>query len=214
MELGGRVSVAACGGLLAGLGADVVLVERPGGVATGRAVAAAETHSVVLDDRDPEDRALLRDLLARADAVLLSTDTDPLSREVWAAPRPRGQVLCDLTAFGHDGPLAGVPASPARVEALSGVAETTGRRDGPPGAPRRTAARGDGGGRLDAACALLAALRVRRREGLGQRVEVASYDVAVHALAAFLPLPFSRGGDLTQRQPPPDTRAVERLPGG
>jgi crotonobetainyl-CoA:carnitine CoA-transferase CaiB-like acyl-CoA transferase len=42
-----------------------------------------------------------------------------------------------------------------------------------------------------AACALLAALRVRRREGVGQRVEVASYDVAVHALAAFLPLPFT-----------------------
>ncbi|SHK09950.1 Crotonobetainyl-CoA:carnitine CoA-transferase CaiB [Pseudonocardia thermophila] len=189
VELGDRVSVAACGGLLAGLGADVVLVERAGRVPAGRAAAAAGKHSLVVDEADPADRALLHDLLLRADAVLLSTDTDPRSRKVWAAPRPRGQLLCDLTAFGHDGPLAGTPASPARVEALAGIAETTGRRDGPPvllGVPlveMETA--------VYAASALLAALRVRRREGIGQRIEVASYDVAVHALAAFLPLPFT-----------------------
>ena len=193
VELGARVSVAGCGGLLAQLGADVVLVEPVRPVAghkwADRAATATGKRSVVVDGSEPGDRELLRRLVAGADVVLLSTDVSADDRERWAGPRPRRQVLCDVTAFGHNGPLAGTPASAAAVEALSGVAATTGRRSGPPallGAPlveMETA--------VYAAAAVVAALRARRAHGSGQRVEIASYDVGVNALAAFLPLPFA-----------------------
>lgn len=193
VELGTRVSVAGCGGLLAQLGADVVLVEpaRPAGGHkwADRAATAAGKRSVVVDDTEPGGRERLRRLVAEADVVLLSTDVSAADRERWSAPRPRHQVLCDVTAFGHGGPLAGVPASAAAVEALSGIAATTGPRSGPPallGAPlvEMEAA-------VYAAAAIVAALRARRAHGSGQRVEIASYDVGVTALAAFLPLPFA-----------------------
>lgn len=197
-ELGSRVSVAACGSVLAQLGADVVLVESdaPGsqhGVLE-RAMTAAGKRSLDIGSTAEEPatvvgREPLRTLLACADVVVLSSDLDAVDRELWAAARPATQILCDLTAFGHEGPLAGVAGSEATVEALSGVAATTGRRDGPPaalGAPllEMEAA-------VYAASAIVAALRVRRRHGFGQRIDVALYDVGVNALAAFLPLPFS-----------------------
>jgi len=189
VELGSRVSVAACGSLLAQLGADVVLVERAGITPEGaeRAVVAAGKRSVVVGE--PADRDLLRTLLTCADVVLLAGDLDATDRDVWDGARPESQILCDLTAFGHDGPLAGTAGSEATVEGLSGIAATTGRRDGPPaslGAPllEMEAA-------VYAASAIIAALRVRRHHGIGQRIDIGLYDVGVNALAAFLPLPFS-----------------------
>ncbi|WP_083502065.1 CoA transferase [Sphaerimonospora mesophila] len=193
VEVGHRVSAAGCGGLLAQLGADVVLVEPRGQRAdhkwADRPATAAGKRSVVIDRALPGDRRLFEDLVRAADAVLLSTDLSDSDRELWGSARPVRQILCDLTAFGHDGPLAGMPGSEAFVEAVSAVADTTGRRDGLPvllGAPlleMETA--------VYAASAVIAALRVRRRHGFGQRIDVSLYDVAVNALATFFPLAFT-----------------------
>jgi len=190
LELGGRVAAGACGGLLARLGAEVVLVEprqaRSQGKWARRAMAAAGKRSLVLEGDAPADRRLLQDLLAHADVVLLSSDEDAAQAALWSGERPRHQLVCDLTAYGHTGPLAGVEHPEALVQAQAGVAHTTGRRDGPPllsGAPfldMETAAY--------AAAAILAALRVRRRTGCGQRIDMTLYDVAVNALLTFLPL--------------------------
>lgn len=202
VELGERVGVGACGGLLAGLGAEVVLVEPP--VPSNsekwrdRAALAAGKRSVVIDRGTEEGRADLRRLLDRADVVLLSTDLCAGDRAVWDGERSRGQILCDITAFGHEGPLAGRPASEPLVQAWSAVADTMGDRDGPPtptGAPLL-----DMSGAAYAASAILAALRVRRLHGFGQRIDVALYDVGVNALATFIPLdligrPSSRMGN-------------------
>lgn len=85
--------------------------------------------------------------------------------------------------------LSGNPGSEALVEALSGVAETTGRPDGSPtllGVPLLEMESA-----VYAAASITAALHVRRRQGFGQCIDIALYDVGVNALAAFLPLPFS-----------------------
>ncbi|MFD9720248.1 CoA transferase [Streptomyces sp. NPDC059076] len=212
VEVGARTAVAACGGLLAQLGAEVVLVEptrpRTDHKWTDRAVTAAGKRSVVMDHGTPSGRKTYAELMHAADIVLLSSDLDgdaernrqrttALHEEAESADgsnprrskRPERQIVCDITAFGHSGPLAGVGGSEALVEAVSGVAETTGRRDGLPvllGAPllEMEAA-------VYAASAAIAALRARRLSGFGQRVDIALYDVAVNALAAFLPLPFT-----------------------
>ncbi|WP_329014307.1 CoA transferase [Streptomyces sp. NBC_00690] len=216
VEIGARTAVAACGGLLAQLGAEVVLVEptrpRTDHKWTDRAVTAAGKRSVVIDHGTPAGSETYAGLMRAADIVLLSSDLDGdgdgdgerdrqratgLHREAESADglngrpfqRPERQIVCDITAFGHSGPLSGVGGSEALVEAVAGVAETTGRRDGLPvllGAPllEMEAA-------VYAASAAIAALRARRLNGFGQHIDIALYDVAVNALAAFLPLPFT-----------------------
>jgi crotonobetainyl-CoA:carnitine CoA-transferase CaiB-like acyl-CoA transferase len=186
VEFGARISAGAAGGLLAGMGAEVVLVEP---AAPGvdhkwaqRAAMAVGKRSVITGD------AALAKLVGAADIVLLSSDISADDLGTWNGELPAGQIVCDFTAFGHSGPLAGQGVSEALVQAIAGIADTTGRRDGPPtigGAPfldMETAAYG--------VAAILAALRARRRYRFGQRIDMALYDVAINALLTFLPLRF------------------------
>ena len=190
-ELGSRIAAGAAGGLLAGMGAEVILVEPPVPYRMDkwahRPVMAVGKRSVVIDRTHPTGRQRLQKLVAAVDIVLLSSDQSEEELAIWNSGYGR-QIVCDLTAFGHCGPLAGQGLSEALVQALAGIADTTGRRDGPPcltGAPfldMETAAY--------AVAAILAAVRARRRDGIGQRIDMALYDVAVNALLTFLPLQF------------------------
>ena len=199
VELGSRVAAGACGGLLARLGATVVLVEprAPGrkGKWRDRAAVAAGKLSIVVEAGGDGFRDAL---LNAADIVILSSDTSPSDLAVWEDGRHPEQIVCDITAFGHSGPLAGQAVSEPMVQALSGVADTTGRRDGGPaitGAPFL-----DMEAAVYAVAAILAAFRVRRVQGFGQRIDMALYDVAVNALLTFIPLqivgrPATRNGN-------------------
>lgn len=187
-ELGGRIGAAVCGALLAQLGATVVLVERgPGRERRHRAQLTAGKLSLLAG---PQDAGLLERLLARSDVVLTSSDVDPPS----ALPPtdvPGGPVLCDVTASGATGAMAGLAWSELQVQALSGLCDTTGHTDGPPvpiGLPITDYLAG-----TYAAGAVLAALRVRRLCGQGQRIDMALFDAAFVALNSFL------GGVLTDR---------------
>jgi len=192
VEIGHRIAVGACGGLLAQLGADVVVIEpavaRSDGKWRNRAAMVAGKQSLVIDHESPADEALRRELLSCADVVLLSGDDGISDAGLWDAPRPPSQIMCDLTAFGHDGPLAGQGGSEAIVAALSGVLDTTGPADGAPlviGAPVLEMSAS-----VFAAAAIVTALRVRRLHGVGQRIDIAIFDVAVNELANFLPMQF------------------------
>jgi crotonobetainyl-CoA:carnitine CoA-transferase CaiB-like acyl-CoA transferase len=190
LELGRRVATGICGSLLADLGATVVLVEEPGARSFkwgNRPAVAVGKLSVARAAVEPD--GALRDALDVADVILLSTDIDGDQLDVWDRPRPRGQIICDITDFGHTGPLAGSGLSAPLVEAYAGTVDTTGPRGGPPavtGAPfveMETA--------VYAASAVVAGLRVRREHGFGQRLDIAVYDVGVNALATFIPLPLT-----------------------
>lgn len=192
VEVGHRVGVGACGSLLAQLGATVFVVEPSDAPTTGkwrnRAAALAGKESVVLAQGNPQEAALLEALLLRADVVLLSTDDGSSLRTPWDAPRHPGSILCDLTAFGHQGPLAGRGGSEATVAALTGVLDTTGHADGAPTLTQAPLL--EMSTAVFAASAVLAALRVRRLHGFGQRIDVTLHDTAVGALANYLPLYF------------------------
>src|SRR6185437_5902582 len=187
-ELGSRVGAAVCGDLLCQLGASVVTVER--------AAAARDEHGTrraagkYFLRVETENAALLQRLLARSDVVLTSSDVDPPI----ALPRPDargGPVLCDITAFGTAGAFAGRPWSDLQVQAISGLCDTTGHPDGPPvpiGVPVTDYLAG-----TYACGAVLAALRVRRLCGEGQRIDMALFDAAFVALNSFL------GGALTNQ---------------
>lgn len=185
VEIGERIGAGACGSLLAQLGAEVVLVE-PAKAAFGwkwrnRAVMAAGKRSVRVDAED----AILCELLERADVVLLSSDIGTVP----AWQRNDRQIVCDVTAFGNSGPLQGQPYSDALVQAISGVADTTGDPAGPPvmvGLPILEFSAG-----IYSASAVVAALRVRRLSGLGQAIDIALFDCAISSLSTFLPFPVS-----------------------
>ncbi len=190
LELGARVGAGACGGLLAQLGAEVILVESPhpsdADKWENRPAMAAGKSSIVIDDASAEGRQELVKLLAGADVVLLSSDLSSTCNWVWNAPRPRQQIICDITAFGHSGPMAGTPLPETLVQAFSAVADTMGESNGPPafiGAPLL-----DMEAAAYAAAAIIAARRVVRQHGFGQRIEIALYDVAVNSLLTFIPM--------------------------
>ena len=81
--------------------------------------------------------------------------------------------------------MAGVPYSDALVQAVSGLADTTGEPDMAPsliGFPFCEISAG-----IYAAAATLVALNVRRKRGFGQLIDIALFDCAVTSLSTFLP---------------------------
>ncbi len=185
VELGAREAAGICGSLLAQLGATVIVVEpstraAPRDVCRGQFVAGK--LSVSYDGNLDRDRDLLGALIARGDVVLTSSDVDPADFRVGSLPPEN--ILCDITAFGGAGPLAGRALSEMQLQALSGLMHTTGNSDGAP-LPVSVPVIGTMTGAF-ASAAVLAALRVRRRQGPGQFVEVAMFDAAIVSLNVYL----------------------------
>ena len=153
VELSTGVAAAFCCRYLAGLGADVVKVEPPGGDPTRRlppfidAERADESsalflylntgkRSVVLDVGKAEERERLRGLIAQSDVVV--EDAPPgelaalgLGYADLAAGQPR-LVVTSLTPFGQDGPYALRQAEAVTVSAWGGLLHTTGSPDREP----------------------------------------------------------------------------------
>lgn len=184
-ELGGREGVATCGLLLAQLGATVIVVE-PSGVKRmrdgSRAQFCAGKLSMSVDLSSADDRDLLADLATRSNVIVTSSDVDD-QRLLDEAAKANG-IVCDITAFGLSGPRAGEPLSEIRMQAVTGLMDTTGEADGPPvaiGVPIVGYVSG-----TYAAAAVLAALRVKRLQGISQRVEISMFECAFLTLNAFL----------------------------
>ena len=192
VEMGSRIATGVCGCLLAQLGAQIAVVEpcipsvqwKWG----GRAQFTAGKHSVVVDMASSDDQRFLSELISKADIVLLSGDVDPDWKAFAAAHVGRDCVVCDFTAFGSDVLEAGSAATDKEIQALSGVAHTTGFADGPPvvlNVPVMEYSAGAYG-----ASAVLAALKAVEAGGSGQGIDIALYDCAVNSMITFLPAHF------------------------
>jgi crotonobetainyl-CoA:carnitine CoA-transferase CaiB-like acyl-CoA transferase len=193
-EVGDRIGASACASVLAQLGATVVVLEGsldlPAANSSSkwrrRASALAGKLSLVVDPDQPADVALRERLLATADVIICSSDFGPGNRDI----RPlRAQVLCDVTAFGDSGPLTGHGGTENLLQSLTGVVHTTGFEGSDPSPVQIPILEMSTG--LYAAAAVVAALRVRRRQGFGQRVDAALFDTALNALPNFLALHFA-----------------------
>ena len=197
VEIGGRLSAGVCGSLLAEIGADVFFVEPPAEASiasdkwASRNLFAAGKHSIVFNPADDRGDEMLLRLVQSADVILLSSDVDSAYEDTLVAAWRKTAIVCDFTAFGKEGPLADKPFSDVMVQAVSGVAHTTGLADGPPVVLRvpvmeySTAVYG--------AAAVIAALTARDRTGEIQTIDMALYDCAVNSLATFLPVHFGGG---------------------
>ena len=199
VEFGRRLAARACGSLLTQAGATVIMVEPQASRSYARDVRsqifAGGKLSICWDPSNSADRARIRALIDVADVVILSTDVDndvPADVSHACDGRP---VVCDVTATGLTGPLAGQPLSDAAIQALCGIIDTTGPADGPPvliGIPVVELSTA-----IYAASAIVAAWRTWRNDRVSQRIDMALYDVAVNALTTFLPGHF--GGGATRR---------------
>lgn len=200
------------GRLLAGLGADVVLVEPPDGNpiralppfwdGLPRAEAsvfhwsyAAGKGSVACDPTTPAGWDRLRALAAAAD-VLIETGPPggPLSRLGAAHPH---LVVASITPFGQLGPWRDWRATDTIAQALGGMLAVNGHADGPPLRVLGLQAYHQAG--IQAATGVLAALLVRDAGGPAQHV-----DVSVHAATAaaleHVPGLFHQDGRVARRQ--------------
>lgn len=189
LELGTRIGASVAGSTLAQLGATVVFVETAGAPRAAADKFACRDQYVagkrsLLRERGSEaDARLLRDLSAACDVVLLSSDVDPAEvRELGSGGAQT--VVCDITAFGSSGPLAGRPYSDAQIQALAGILECTGTSASGPLPIELPLVEQMAG--LYAAGAVLCALRRRRTHGFVQGVEVSLYDVGFAAMTSFL----------------------------
>ncbi len=194
VDLSTVVSGPMAAGMLADQGAEVIKVESRGGDLT-RVIGPAKgdlsglyaalnrgKRSIVLDPRRPAGLQLLRELIARADAVVENFRPGVMERlglawERLHADHPRLVVL-SITGYGPDGPRAGERVYDTVIQAVSGMADA--HPDECSGEPRllRTLMC-DKVTALTAAQALTAALLARDRDGRGRRVEVNMLDAAV-----------------------------------
>jgi crotonobetainyl-CoA:carnitine CoA-transferase CaiB-like acyl-CoA transferase len=193
VELGARIAAAACGRLLADLGAAVHVVEPRAESGewkwADRASAVANKRSILADAASNADTEDVAALLERADVVILSSDVGGPLPNGWSAAIQGAPIVCDITAFGSSGPLAGRALAEQDLQALTGVVATTGLPEGP-ATPSAVPVLEMSGG-LYAASAIGIALQVLRREGIGQRVEIALFDVGINTLTTFMPAHFA-----------------------
>ena len=141
IELGHYIAAPFATRLLADLGAEVIKVEPPegdpvrgwGSQVKGNAVwfsvHGRNKLSVTLDLKNPDDKAKLRQLVARADALVENFRPGQLERYGLGpadlhAVNPR-LVIARISGYGQDGPYRDKPAFGAIGEAMGGLRHLT-----------------------------------------------------------------------------------------
>lgn len=180
--------------MLAGLGADVVKVEPPGGDRIRRlgpfldrvdvpenslwwAYLGQGKRSVVIDWTTTAGQAQLRELMTNADVVMDSAaygtwEALGLGPGQLAAENP-SLVWVAISPFGRSGPRRDWKGSDLIAWAGSGVLYTTGFVDRPPVAPAGPVQLACHLAAMNAAAGVLLALRARRiNDGKGQLVDI------------------------------------------
>ena len=191
-----------CTQLLGDLGADVLKVERPGvgdetrtwGPPYLKDASGGDTtesayylccnrnkRSVTIDMGRPEGAALIKRLAAKSDVVIENFKVGGLAKfglgyDDLKSELPR-LVYCSITGFGQTGPYAQRPGYDLVVQGMGGLISMTGEPDGPP--VKVPIAVNDVMTGLNAAIAILAALRHRDRTGKGQHIDLALLDVQI-----------------------------------
>ncbi len=212
VELSTDVAGAFAGRLLRAYGADVVVVEPPGGHpirhlpphagdGPDAGVLAAYLHagkrSVALDLDDPADRATLDALLARAEIVIDSHAPGALAArgiDLDALADARASlVVCRITPFGQTGPHTQWRATALTAAAAGGQMGMCGDPDLPPLKTAGHQAYYQAG--LHAFGATAAALFAARRTGIGDVLDISIQEVQVATLEGAGPNALTRGSE-------------------
>ncbi|MBV8362925.1 MAG: CoA transferase, partial [Deltaproteobacteria bacterium] len=206
-----------CGQILGDLGADVILVEPPGG---SRARARGPFYrnianpnqslhfwafnrnkrAITLDPDNADDRERLKQLAANADFLVESADPGYFAQRGLGyadlAALNQGLIYVSISAFGQNGPKAGNAAADLTLVAAGGPMMLQGDDDRPPvriGVPQAYLHAS-----ADAAAAALIAHHQRVQSGLGQHIDVSAQE-AVSIAAFSQPLVPAIGAAVTKR---------------
>ena len=207
---------------LASYGADVLRVDSPRLPEDPAALldTGPGKRSTLLDLARTEDHAVFDRLLAAADVLVQGYRPGALAAHGLApdalAERFPSLVVVELSAWGHAGPWASRRGFDSIVQAASGIAAVTARRDGSPGTLPAQAL-DHAAGHLIAA-AVLRALTESGRQGGTWHAELSLAQLAAWLLAA--PRPAAEADDDVDPSPylvdlpsPSGTVTVVRPPG-
>lgn len=199
--------------MLADLGAEVWKVEPVGGSEASRGpgpkAGGIDTyffsvnrgkHSVQLDLKNPEAKAIVYGLAQQADILTENFRPGVMERlgfgfDRLAKENPR-LIYASTSGFGQYGPYRNKGAIDIIVQAMGGVLSITGEPEGGPTRPGYSI--GDMAGGLFTALGVLAALEERHRSGLGQHVDVSMMDAQITLLENAL-VRYCNTGEVPQR---------------
>lgn len=188
------------GMMLADLGAEVIVIHRPGGggPANGKAsLLDRGKKSIVLDLKDRDDLNVAKALISTADALIEGFRPGVMERlglgpEEFGGANPR-LIYGRMTGWGQEGPRAHTAGHDLNYIATSGALWYASDPDAPPLTPPTLV--GDiGGGALYLVAGLLAGLLNAARTGRGTVVDAAIVDGSAHMMALLMSMAAS--GDL------------------
>ncbi len=192
-----------CTAMLADLGAEVIKIEMPevgddsrhfGPYRDGESayfmLLNRGKKSVTLNLKSDRGRDILEALVGSSDVLIENFRPGVADRLGigYAALEPLnpGLVYASISGFGQDGPLAGRPAYDLVVQAMSGLMDVTGQRDGPPTAIGESMADVCAG--MFAAWGISTALFARERTGKGRHLDIAMLDSMFSMMLTVLSL--------------------------
>ena len=187
VELAGIGPGPYAGQLLADMGADVMVIDRPGG-GMPKAVDGRGKRSIVLDLKKPEAVEALLKLVAKSDILIEGlrpgvTERMGVGPETCHAVNP-GLIYGRMTGWGQTGPWSHMAGHDINYIGMTGVLNAIGKDGQPPAVPLNMI--GDfGGGSMFLVTGILAALIERGRTGKGNVVDAAIVD-GTHSLMSFV----------------------------
>ncbi len=199
---------------LGDMGAEVIKIERPGKGDDCRAWGPPwldgeslwfmsvnrNKQSVTLDYTSDAGRAVLHDLVRKADVVIVNL-TGRVQKKLGVDHAALLAVRADivhvsLSGFGLTGARRDFPCYDLIAEGYSGVMDLTGEAESPPqkiGTPAADLIAG-----MDAAYATLAALFDRQRSGKGHKIDISMIDSMTRFMSPRI-VPYLGGGPLPKR---------------
>jgi len=191
-----------CTMTLADHGANVIKLEPPGSGDIARAWGSRgpsgdagyfiglhrNKRGIVVDLKNARGKEIFLKLVERADVVLENYRVGALSKlglgyEVARNANP-GIIYCSISGFGQDGPYRDRPALDLILQAESGMISVTGSADG--ATARAGVSIADMTAGLNAAFAVMAALRVKEKTGRGQQVDISMMEGQLALLGTMI----------------------------
>ena len=202
--------------VLADLGADVLMIERPmdetraayeklvagiDGPKDARRHAAFNAlqrnkRSLSLNLKEPEAQQIFYKLAETADVVVEGFRPGVMDRlgagyEKVRSINPRA-VYCSVSGYGQDGPYSQMAGHDINYISFAGALGLIGPQDGKPSIPLNLIADYAAGG-LCGAVGILAALMAREKTGFGQYVDIAMSEGVLYMLSGLVSDVLSRG---------------------
>ena len=186
VELAGIGPAPYAGQMLADLGADVIVIDRPG--AGIKAIDGRGKKSIILDLKKPEAIAVLLKIVAGCDVLIEGlrpgvTERLGVGPDACHAVNPK-LIYGRMTGWGQTGPWSQMAGHDINYISMTGALHAMGKDGAPPTPPLNLV--GDfGGGSMFLVTGIIAALLRAEKTGKGDIVDAAIVD-GVNSLMSFI----------------------------